>query len=163
MSDETKPTGPEAVVPEATAPDAAALDATNPGAAASDSEEAPVHTVHNISSKEEFYQVIKGEVVTLSAGGTVLPSKKVVILDSFAIWCGPCKMIAPVFQDMAKEFTNVHFIKFDVDQLPDLAQELGVAAMPTFFIFKDGQKVDKIQGANPPAIKAALVKYSAGA
>jgi len=52
----------------------------------------------------------------------------------------------------------VHFIKLDVDEVPDVAQELGIRAMPTFLIFKDGEKVGEIVGANPPALKAAIEK-----
>lgn len=58
------------------------------------------------------------------------------------------------------DFADVHFLKFDVDKLPDLAQELGVRAMPTFFIFKDGEKVEELKGANAP-LDSALKKYVA--
>ena len=52
--------------------------------------------------------------------------------------------------------TGAHFIKVDVDEVPDVAQELGVRAMPTFMIFKDGQKVQEVVGANPDALQAAI-------
>jgi thioredoxin 1 len=52
----------------------------------------------------------------------------------------------------------VHFIKLDVDEVPDVAQELGIRAMPTFLIFKDGEKVGEVVGANPPVLKAAIEK-----
>jgi thioredoxin 1 len=53
----------------------------------------------------------------------------------------------------------VRFYKIDVDEVPDLAQELNIRAMPTFLLFKDGDKVDEVVGANPNAIKAAIEKY----
>lgn len=53
---------------------------------------------------------------------------------------------------------TVYFAKFDVDALPDLAQELGIRAMPTFIIFKDGEKAGDVVGANPAGIKAAITK-----
>lgn len=56
----------------------------------------------------------------------------------------------------SEEFPNAHFIKVDVDEVPDVAQELGIRAMPTFIIFKGGEKVGEIVGANPPALKAAI-------
>lgn len=56
---------------------------------------------------------------------------------------------------------KVHFIKFDVDELPAVTQALGVRAMPTFFFFKDGKKVDEMVGANPPALLEALRKIAA--
>ena len=55
---------------------------------------------------------------------------------------------------------KTYFAKFDVDALPDLAQELGVRAMPTFYFFKDGEKVDSFAGANPPALLNLLNKYN---
>lgn len=56
---------------------------------------------------------------------------------------------------------RVHFVKFDVDELPAVTQALGVRAMPTFFFFKDGKKVDEMVGANPPALLEALKKIAA--
>lgn len=57
----------------------------------------------------------------------------------------------------------MRFYKIDVDELPDVAQELGIRAMPTFLVFKDGEKVGEVVGANPNAIKAAIEKHSATA
>jgi thioredoxin 1 len=56
------------------------------------------------------------------------------------------------------EFPGAHFIKVDVDEVPDVAQELGIRAMPTFIIFKGGVKIGEIVGANPPALRAAIAK-----
>ncbi|KAL9941955.1 hypothetical protein D7B24_004591 [Verticillium nonalfalfae] len=116
--------------------------------------------VHNINSKADFYKAINGEEVTLAADN-VLPSKNVAILDCFATWCGPCKTIAPIYAQLSEKYTSVNFLKIDVDEVPDLSQELGIRAMPTFMVFKDGQKVEEIVGANPPALEKALLKYSA--
>ena len=59
----------------------------------------------------------------------------------------------------SKQYTDVRFYKVDVDEVPDLAQELGIRAMPTFVIFKNGEKVDEVVGANPKAIEAAILKH----
>lgn len=56
---------------------------------------------------------------------------------------------------------NIQFVKFDVDELPDLTAELGVRAMPTFFVFKNGSKVDELVGANPQALQSMLAKHAA--
>ena len=56
---------------------------------------------------------------------------------------------------------NIDFVKFDVDELPDLTGELGVRAMPTFFVFKGGEKVDELVGANPQALQKMLAKHAA--
>lgn len=82
-----------------------------------------------------------------------------VVLDCFATWCGPCKAIAPKIVEFSEQYSNVQFYKIDVDAAGDVAQELGVRAMPTFYFFKDGEKVGEVVGANPGAIKAAIEKY----
>jgi thioredoxin 1 len=56
------------------------------------------------------------------------------------------------------EYPSAHFIKLDVDEVPDVAQELGIRAMPTFIVFKNGEKVSEVVGANPQALKAAIEK-----
>ncbi|KAG4419033.1 hypothetical protein IFR04_007809 [Cadophora malorum] len=85
-----------------------------------------------------------------------LKDNKIVVLDCFATWCGPCKVIAPQVVKFSDEFPNAHFAKLDVDEVPDVAQELGIRAMPTFLIFKDGEKVKEVVGANPNALKSAI-------
>lgn len=82
------------------------------------------------------------------------------IIDCFAVWCGPCKVIAPKVVELSKEHTNARFYKLDIDEVPDVAQELGIRAMPTFVFFKNGQKVAEVVGANPSALKAAVVEWS---
>jgi len=100
--------------------------------------------VHNLSSKAEFQSALK--------------DNNIVVLDAFATWCGPCKVIAPQVVKFSEEFTGAHFVKLDVDEVPDVAQELGIRAMPTFLIFKNEEKVQEIVGANPKALLAAIQK-----
>ena len=78
------------------------------------------------------------------------------IIDAFATWCGPCKMIAPKVVEFAKKYSDARFYKIDVDELPDVAQELGVRAMPSFYIFKDGEVVESVTGANQVALEKAV-------
>ncbi|KAF3400949.1 Thioredoxin-1, partial [Talaromyces pinophilus] len=85
-----------------------------------------------------------------------LKSDKLVVVDAFAEWCGPCKAIAPKVHAWSEEHTDVDFVKFDVDESPDVAQELGIRAMPTFLFFKNGQKITEVVGVNPPALEAAI-------
>lgn len=70
-------------------------------------------------------------------------------------------LIAWAFYRLSNDAKNqgIHFVQFDVDQLPELTQELGVRAMPTFMIFKDGKKVEELVGANPPKLAELLAKY----
>ncbi len=84
-----------------------------------------------INSKEEF--------VDATSGGTVL-------VDFFATWCGPCKMLAPVLEQFAKDTPEVEVIKVDVDNVPDVAKEFGIVSIPTLILFKDGTMTNKQVG-----------------
>ncbi|EWG45488.1 thioredoxin 1 [Fusarium verticillioides 7600] len=94
----------------------------------------------------------------------VSTTDKAVLIDCFATWCGPCKAISPILNKLSEEKAlsdSIQFVKFDVDELPDLTAELGVRAMPTFFVFKHGRKVDELVGANPQALQSMLAKHAA--
>ncbi len=82
----------------------------------------------------------------------------VAIVDFFATWCGPCKMLAPVFEDLSNEMSeNVSFFKVDIDESLDLAREYGINTVPTMLIFKNGEVVDKMIGFAPKEnIKAKI-------
>lgn len=75
-------------------------------------------------------------------------SKKIVLVDFFANWCGPCKMLSPILQDAFEELDHEKFdcYKLDIDQNEDLAREFGVMSIPTMIIFKDGKEVDRMIG-----------------
>lgn len=73
----------------------------------------------------------------------------VVVVDFFATWCGPCKMLAPVFEELSGEVEGVRFYKVDVDQALDIARKFAITTVPTMIIFKDGEAVDKLIGFVP--------------
>ncbi len=80
-------------------------------------------------------------------GEEVIKSKEPVLVDFFAEWCGPCKMMAPVIDELAKEFEGKWKIgKCDVDASPETAQKFGVQSIPTLIVFKDGKEVDRMVG-----------------
>ena len=81
-----------------------------------------------------------------------------VVIDFFATWCPPCRMIAPKFEGWAKEYVdkNVMFFKLDVDQVEEVVMQERIESMPTFLFFKDGKLVEKIEGANQSRIMIAL-------
>lgn len=82
----------------------------------------------------------------------------VVIVDFFATWCGPCKMLAPVFEQLSNEMDgSVKFVKVDIDQSLDIARKYNISSVPTMIIFKDGNPVDTLVGFVPKeSIKAKL-------
>lgn len=77
----------------------------------------------------------------------VIESKKTVLVDFFATWCGPCKMLSPILEEVEKEKTNdVEICKVDVDQSFDLAKSYGVMSVPTLILFKDGAEAERVIG-----------------
>ena len=92
--------------------------------------------VQVISSYDQFKQVTGGD--------------KIVVIDFWATWCGPCKMIGPVFEKISetKAGETLGFYKVDVDEQSQIAQEVGIRAMPTFIFFKNGEKVETVVGAD---------------
>lgn len=82
----------------------------------------------------------------------VIQANKYVVLDFYADWCGPCKALAPVIQDVSKELADVTFIKIDVDQAEELKQMFKISSIPTLVYFKDGQEVNKTFGFIPKPI-----------
>lgn len=92
-------------------------------------------------------------VITLtnsSFGKEVMESEKPVLIDFYADWCGPCKMVSPVVEKIAEENPDIKVCKVNVDSEPELAQKFGIASIPTLVVVKDGritnQKVGAVSG-----------------
>ena len=80
----------------------------------------------------------------------VLDSEQPVLVDMFATWCGPCRMMGPVVEELAKEYEgSVKVGKLDIDENSDIAGQYGVMSVPTFLVFKNGQVAAKVVGAVP--------------
>ena len=79
----------------------------------------------------------------------VLKAEKPVLVDFWATWCGPCRMVAPVVEELADEFPEVKVCKVDVDENQELALANKVVSIPTFLLYKDGEVIKKIVGAVP--------------
>jgi len=93
----------------------------------------------------------------------VIGSGTPIVIDFTAAWCGPCKVISPIFEQLSNEAKSatVEFYKVDVDEQADIAQELGIRAMPTFKLFKDGKEVETLVGAAPQKLQELITQATA--
>ncbi|HEX2062081.1 MAG TPA: thioredoxin, partial [Thermoanaerobaculia bacterium] len=83
-----------------------------------------------------------------------------VLVDLWAAWCGPCRMIAPVLEQLARERTDVTFAKLNVDENPRTAAQFGVQSIPLLVFFRNGSEAGRVVGAVPrPQIEAAIQRY----
>ncbi len=99
-----------------------------------------------VISSEEFNNLVQN-------------AEGVAVVDFFATWCGPCKMLAPVFQEVGNEFEEkADFYKIDIDQSLDIARQFSVSTVPTVIIFKNGEEVERLVGFMPKENLAAKVK-----
>ncbi|EAW10376.1 thioredoxin-like protein 1 [Aspergillus clavatus NRRL 1] len=109
---------------------------------------APIH----ISSKEQF--------------SSLLTTSKFVVADFYADWCGPCKQIAPAYEQLASQLSRpnrITFTKVNVDQQQEIARAYGVTAMPTFIVFQQGRPISTVRGADPKALSDAVRKLASEA
>ena len=83
----------------------------------------------------------------------------VAVVDFFATWCGPCKMLAPVFQEVGNELDGkAQFYKVDIDQSLDIARQFNVSTVPTIIVFKNGEPIERLVGFMPKENLLAKIK-----
>lgn len=105
-----------------------------------------VNTVTAVESHEDFLKHIRDA------------EDKLVIVDFYADWCGPCKRIAPFIEELAQINEDVIFLKVNVDQNEETATVVGVTSLPTFYAYKDNEKLQEVVGADPEKIVALLAQ-----
>jgi len=102
--------------------------------------------VQNIRTEQEINQIIQS-------------FQGLVVIDVFATWCGPCKLLSPKLDIMEREFPNVKFIKVDADEVVNFADKNEISAMPTIILMKKGVEVNRITGLNEVQINNMIKKY----
>lgn len=101
-------------------------------------------TIEHLKTEEGFDKALKSA------------KDKVVVVDFYADWCGPCKRIAPALEKMAEKHDNVRFYKVNVEENTDISKRYKISAMPTILFFKSGEQVDKVVGADLSKITEKL-------
>ncbi|VDN50807.1 unnamed protein product [Dracunculus medinensis] len=102
--------------------------------------------VHHLNSEGQF--------------NLALNSSKPVVVDFFAVWCGPCQRIAPIYEQLSNKYINLLFAKLDVDKVKSVATQQGISAMPTFVVYINRSKVDVFRGGDVTALEAFIKKWS---
>uniref|UniRef100_A0A7C9CHY0 Thioredoxin domain-containing protein n=2 Tax=Opuntia streptacantha TaxID=393608 RepID=A0A7C9CHY0_OPUST len=85
---------------------------------------------------------------------------RLAVLYFTATWCGPCRVISPVYVSLAEKYPNAVFLKIDIDEARDVASQRNISSVPTFFFIKDGKEIDKVVGADRSSLERMIAQYA---
>ncbi|MCZ6801117.1 MAG: thioredoxin [Nitrospirae bacterium] len=125
-------------------------------------------TLFDLFKREESKEEVVSDLVAQADGTNwekeVMQSSDLVMVDFWAVWCGPCQMVAPIVEELANEYSGkLKVMKLNTDEAPEVAGRYQIMSIPTILFFKGGQPVEKIVGARPkPQFKQIIDSLLAG-
>lgn len=90
----------------------------------------------------------------------IITSNKLVVVDFFATWCGPCRALSPYIDELSTNHHNILFVKANIEEIPLIANELDVKSLPCVVIFKNGKEINRVVGFNKPKLQAIIENLS---
>ena len=90
----------------------------------------------------------------------IITSNKLVVVDFFATWCGPCRALSPYIDELATNHHNILFVKANIEETPDMANELDIKSLPCVVIFENGKEINRVVGFNKPKLQAIIENLS---
>jgi thioredoxin 1 len=116
----------------------------------------PASVLYLSSSKNKTHSIMAHTITDANFEELVLKSDKPVLVDFWAEWCGPCRVVGPIVEELANDYEGKAVVgKVDVDSNPNISMQFGIRNIPTLLVFKNGQVVDKQVGAVPKNVLAA--------
>ncbi|KAL2252432.1 UNVERIFIED_CONTAM: Thioredoxin H2 [Sesamum indicum] len=113
----------------------------------------------HFNSSKQLNKLVSLFTLSSTSGLRTFNAVEIMVVDFSATWCGPCKFMEPVFNNLSAKYSDVDFVKIDVDELSDVSREFGVQAMPTFLLLKQGKEVERVVGAKKDELEQKILKH----